>query len=388
MVNQQSPVRNAGLKVLLSKAYASRLRLTPKQSLEAQFHSLYSKKEQYLPYEKPLPHLIQPVYQYEKPLTFNMHSDVDAKEDIRFGSPVDSSTASNLVESADLIKTSESELFRLKMELEAAKDELARKDQELVQQRITQTSINQVLGSPSEAGYTHDITDQVMNRMMANQSRNPFPDNQGDFMFPDRSSSMTPGPLPWADEYRPDAFPMAQNPLGGHPSNAGWNQTVTPPWAGNDGRGGPTMPSTRLPAASQMSRQFNPRPDMYENNPQYMSGMMGPPFEHPYWRTNLSTSRPESGAGQPLYNSFRSFAMTPSPGFSPPMTPMSFQHMQQGSAPYQPRPIGTPLSPTALEFSAAAMSSNGPPIGNPWNTQVRNLTGAHFGSVTDKPGYL
>lgn len=60
------------------------------------------------------------------------------------------------------------------------------------------------------------------------------------------------------------------------------------------------------------------------------------------------------------------------PSFSPPMTPMPFPPMStmQGLTTYHPRPIGTGLSPTALEFSASTMSNSTRSTVNPWNSNV------------------
>ena len=60
------------------------------------------------------------------------------------------------------------------------------------------------------------------------------------------------------------------------------------------------------------------------------------------------------------------------PSFSPPMTPMPFPPMStmQALTTYHPRPIGTGLSPTALEFSASAMNNGVRSTVNPWNSSV------------------
>ena len=89
-------------------------------------------------------------------------------------------------------------------------------------------------------------------------------------------------------------------------------------------------------------------------------------------RRNNPPSRPGS-AFDPRMNFFGGYAPGMVPvdirGVSPPATPMSIQsmtgNMYPPPMPYQPRPIGTRLSPTAAEF-------NGEVGGNPWNMQPPN----------------
>lgn len=254
----------------------------------------------------------------------------------------------------------ENEVVRLKQELEAAQDRIALMDQELSQSRITKHTFEQAVGSPAEVNL-REVTEQLMNKL---QSCPPRASAAG---FPDEARSEHNAAC---SPKTSDSFSNAWNDPGlSTYGNVPMNESVqnTGPWNAGMSQGqGPQMHCRYAP---QPQRPANLRLDTF--NSSYDQG-----FAQGFRRTNGPFGRPGSGMGhfQGSWNSYPASVASSTHG-SPPMTPASFQAMNvgHGSAPYQPRPIGTPLSPTAVEFSSDPMGNAGPLVANPWNTQVSEL---------------
>lgn len=254
------------------------------------------------------------------------------------------------------------EMFRLKQELQAARSKIAIMGQELSQQRSAGSSAGHNLSSPSEM-----TNDPWMN----GQSGLEYPlsagsrDDMSDSGIAMMSAIDRQHGGVWLDE-SPGLMPLLNAPVNlgtQQPARSGWN---APPSSGfpssTEGRFGGGFPPRS--SGGQASWQNNhPRLDTSDNM-RYRGPMTNSPPEQAYLRPSLPNTRPTSAFGSYPYgsNNFNGYPMGNATGYSPPITPLSFQQ-SQAPAVYQPRPIGTPLSPTALEFNAGSQQA-------PWTTQV------------------
>ena len=230
-------------------------------------------------------------------------------------------------------------------------------DQELSQTRITNHTVHQAIGPPAEYDL-RQVTEQLMNKLQ-NGPPNANTKSFLDDCRSDTSGAYSPRPLDGCSNAwnEPAQFPYGNFPIHDPTPNIGpWNSGMPPAH-------GPGMPPRYAP---QPQRPAHLRLDTLNSN--FDHG-----FSHGFRRNNGPFGRPGSALGH-LQGGWTSYppSVASSANVSPPMSPMSYHGMNagQGSPPYQPRPIGTPLSPTAMEFSAEAMGSAGPLVNNPWNSQV------------------
>lgn len=252
------------------------------------------------------------------------------------------------------------EVLRLKLELEQAKGKIARMDQELTQTRITKHTIEQAIGTASEADFPLNQPNDIVHLHPAVNAivRPPF----------GRDNS-------WSGQE--DARSDTSDAL----SAGGFNRTRAI-WSNNGSYPG-TMtsfqgPPTSFPHGAWVGRgfgqQFAEQPMSFgppmgnfrgdQLMPELDSGM-GPPGDR---RTNSRSNgrfTPRNIGGFPYTGSSSSFE-----GLHPP--PLSYgsvagmaggvagamggpmnMGMSGGSLDYQLQPIGTPLSPFAAEFTSA-----------------------------------
>jgi len=261
------------------------------------------------------------------------------------------------------------ELARLKRELEAAKSKIAMMDQQLSHRSAKSTPAST---PATDSGVGFDNADP-WNRAGLPRSNYPIPagtrDDLSDSGIAMMSNTNDSQHGVWLGD-SPALMPLLNTPLDLAPQNAasqGWVGPPRPQYNNDRGLGagfglrdhgfqGPWQNSLRIETNDNM--QFRGPP----NN--------SPP-EQAFLRGSLPSTRPSSafGPGSSFgpYTGFNGYGpgMSGSTGYSPPITPLS---MMQGPGPatYQPRPIGTPLSPTALEFSAGIMGGQQ----GPWNAQV------------------
>lgn len=275
-------------------------------------------------------------------------------------------------------------VLRLQQELDMAQNQIAHMNQELNQSRITKHTMEQAMGSQFDADFDHTRE------------------------FGSRPHSRVDG---WVQSTRPGPPPTTTGPSAG---NGIWNSG--PSFALNDagviGQGG-SMPLNNGWSNNEPRSFTNGRMDgnflpMGLNPRQQMPSLrldtagLGPffgndPSPNDYsMRSTGQPSRPASAFGNNLepWGSFSTNANgSDQMGITPPMTPMPFgpiqagmggmphmqpihpmQHMQTLQNPNMmqgnmnqciPRPIGTRLSPTAMEFHG----SGGFPGNTPWNMQ-------------------
>lgn len=280
----------------------------------------------------------------------------------------------------ETVQLEAAELARLKQELNVAKDKIARQEQELSQTRVIKHTFDQAMGPPSEMDYHHsgDVTEHTISSLQSafNASSRPLPDRQDawgvqDDTQSDISDALSAGAYNrahgiWANPARPGygidlAAPINQQ------YNANTNH-----WAQEAGRAWPNRPQVHVPPPLLLPRQ-QPQHGTYTGPPTPVYGGDGRlmsdfnQFQPPQGLRRPNTQPNRMGPGYNQRNtSLGTYASSVSSGGDGMSANTSFQSMgaYQGPVGYQPRPIGTPLSPTAAEFTA---SHNAP---TPWNSQV------------------
>lgn len=274
------------------------------------------------------------------------------------------------------------EVLRLKRELEDAKHRIARMDMELSQNRITQHTIEQGLGSPSEADFRVplplDVTEQTISNLQGAlnaSTRGPLarpatwaPPEES---RPDTNNALTVGPFgrpldiwghpPARSSFQSDLVPAIN--VQGNDSVVNWGHNTARP-----------------------SSNFSTGPSLLPFAPQAQRAVSGPQFHglggHGRNMNELaafpSSQAPrhiqtQVGRGGSSYNQ-RGTAWGTYPtnftlgdGFASQTSqtnPYQSSHLLPPANNYQPAPIGTPLSPTAPEFTSTAGQNN------PWYAQV------------------
>lgn len=278
----------------------------------------------------------------------------------------------------ETIKLNVAEMVRLKQELDDAKDQIARQKQELDQTRIMKHTLHQAIGSPAN-------TDVISNG-------NPMMGTNG-------TRQTTLSPSSHTGNLRQDVQWDARSAISDTPSldnyhagqniwqssakalhNGNFNTAMNPQYQSSGQIWGPpggrtwgnkmianNVPQMMMPQqqqmlqqrtfsgpASQMSatdfNQFQGAPMLRRSNTQTRAASLYPQVRDNGW---------DAYGGQ--MGSLDGMTMSINQVGAGPYQPPG---MFGASIPYQPRPIGTPLSPTAAEFRG------GTAAGNPWNAAV------------------
>ena len=269
-------------------------------------------------------------------------------------------------ETGRTLKGEVDEMERLKRELDAAKSMIARKDHELSQARAVKDVSDQA--KPGALGHgdharSEDVDRDFVNLQDAFRLSRPMASygNQDDARS-DISEALSAGAM---NNRAPGVWTPASSYHNGM-QGAGnvWNPGAGRSWINRPMA--PPLQPIMMPPQQQM-RAYSGATSPVSN----MSGRMMNDF-NPYQadngnrRQNLANLRSASVLGHGRGMGWEIGAPGEAPSFMG-MNPASFQPMGMFQAPmnYQPRPIGTPLSPTAAEFTAAG------PIGQ-WNPTVSN----------------
>ncbi|KAL8686289.1 MAG: hypothetical protein Q9218_007209 [Villophora microphyllina] len=281
----------------------------------------------------------------------------------------------------ETISVGKAEMLRLKKELNAAKKQLELQKQELDRNRVINHTLDQALGSSvddvaaskgigapkSRVKSQHPV---VTSRLGNAQPDNTFSDNS-DFLASANLNNVSQinwhGTQPRLNLSPPSSQyqqPMTiWGPPGANPVAAPrqWNPRVV-------NQGMPTAPMFHQPHVPQ-PRIFSGPPSpgtigdgRYVNDfNQYQTGfgLQRPPLGNPRNDT-MNAHQRGSPNGWPLVGNSVGGLEAMNVGLSP----NNAQGMYQPTMPYQQRPIGTPLSPTAAEFRADQANAN------PWNTAV------------------
>ncbi|KAL1978847.1 hypothetical protein VTN31DRAFT_1706 [Thermomyces dupontii] len=257
---------------------------------------------------------------------------------------------------------SAAEMLRLRRELMAANSRIAQQEQELAETRNIKHTLDQALGSPSEADFggreVSDHTISSLQNALNAASVRPFNHRQepwtGDDAQSDISDALSAGAY---NRSRAHWVPMLQSPFVPQRADRGYQEPMNM-WS-------PTVVSSSLPpqGPAQPHRMFSgpssgaPSLDgryMNEQNAQ----LGGPSFPPRRSVSNIGRGTPCFGPPAANWGAFG--GVIPGGTASKPLNTALNAYQQIGMHPipqYQPRPIGTPLSPTAAEFTAN--SANG-----------------------------
>lgn len=282
----------------------------------------------------------------------------------------------------ETIKLDAAEMLRLKRELDAARDKIARQEQELSQTRVIKHTLDQVMGPPSgpDATIRGNSTERNIGNLGFNASSRPVMARQDNFVVPDDARSDI------SDALSAGAYNRGQN-IWSSPARHGFQyglsglteqsyQQPAPNWGQSAARPWGTRNMTQgLPALVTQQQQLQQRTFSSPPSPASVNG--GGIFnESDHYqggqglrRANTQNNRTSSAFAQPRNNGYDIFggSVTSADVMS---SVSSYQPMGMFQNPmaYQPRPIGTPLSPTAAEFTTGHISAN------PWNVAVKSHT--------------
>ena len=253
------------------------------------------------------------------------------------------------------------EILRVKQELAAAKSVITRQEQELAESRNLKHTIDQAMGPPSEADFSNraDMSEDTIHHL------------QGAFNAAARPLTARADSWHPQDDSRSDHSDVLS--AGSYNRGRGiWNGANQPAYGGNFAQSLPQQ--SNLMDNRNVQGAWPPASGLQASQPAVSASqrvLSGPPvstfaFEGRFAddgsqfnaggirRTSSQYNRPTSG----YYNRaspFRGFGTGLPAITTAPMTPMGYG----GQFGYQPRPIGTPLSPTASEFNGTSLSNVG-----------------------------
>lgn len=310
----------------------------------------------------------------------NTPSAIQGEDDVSSGTSLQTPATESLTVSvsADTTKRDPDrvdaiEMLRLKQELLAANSRIALQEQELAQTRVIKHTLDQALGPPSEADFSgRDITEQTLSSLQnafnaSTRSVNPRPESwvgQEDSRS-DISDALSAGAYNRARSF----WNTSQQVFGTNlPASSDKNYREIPPIPGNSG----TQEHSR-DWDSHIATPCHPNQSAYQAH-RVLSG----PSNSGYSFDGRYSSEQGIYLQSPNLGPRRSFTQVNRGGscFPPQNSPWGTfpagvpnnlgtrpapnQHLgtyqQVGMfpvLPYQPRPIGTPLSPTAAEFTSA-----------------------------------
>lgn len=280
--------------------------------------------------------------------------------------------------SADVDKA---EMVRLKNELEAAKHQLEMQKRELDQNRILNHTLDQAMGpgvedvGANKGGLNTAIRTHLKPSFATSYLGNPRqePDTFSDTSDVYSNYSNLP-PNAWSSAPRPSLISSPPRPQFHQPVPI-WGQSA----AARQFNSRVPVPGPGMPPAAMIHPQPMPQHRILSGpaSPgaigdgrfvndfsQYQSGFGLRRHNVPSPRNDVPAPQHRiNNSGWSVVGNGLGGLEAMNLGMNPnnPYQPMG---MYQPPVPYQPRPIGTPLSPTAAEFRADQ------PPGNPWNTAV------------------
>ena len=279
----------------------------------------------------------------------------------------------------DTMKLDAGEMLRLKRELDAAKDKIARQEQELSQTRVVKHSLDQAMAPPS--GVDLNARSNVTERTIGNlntltASSHPTTTRQDTLVIHDDAGSDISDALSvggynraqniWSSPARPGfqyGLPGLTDRSYQQPA-PNWGQAAARPWGNRNMTQGLPGLITQQQQLQQRTVSGSPSPasatggGIFNDADQYQGGQG-------FRRANPQNSRAGSAFAQSRNNGYDMFGSNVnSADVMSSVSSYQPMGMFQNPMTYQPRPIGTPLSPTAAEFTTGHMSVN------PWNAAV------------------
>ena len=243
------------------------------------------------------------------------------------------------------------EVERLKQELTAAKDRLSKQEQELTNTRAIHNVLDQ-----SSPGHKAENMDKSV--CVLQETYNPGRSSGVAYTHEDTKSDISESLAGGVSLNRGiniwENHPSSSSSNGS--TNAGpniWTPGPRPPWMNRPSA--PALPPLIVPPQQSIRAYSGSTSPVFASMPQYFSDINQYQYGNGLRRYTNQSSR--SGSS---FNPTRSNGWSPygSSGEISPISnisPASYQPMGLFQAPhgYQPRPIGTPLSPTAAEFTSA-----------------------------------
>lgn len=266
-----------------------------------------------------------------------------------------------------LEKVNTIEMLRLKQELVAANSRIALQEQELAQNRVIKHTLDQVMGPPSEADFgAREITEQAISNLQSafNASTRPFNQRQEPWPAIDDAHSDISDILSTGPYNRSRGIWTTSQPTFGINAHGCGERTYRDSmlfssttlaeqgrnWVGRVSNQGAFVPTQRvLSGPTAQSYGFDGR--YVPDQGQYIQG--------PGNRRSITQVNRGGSCFPPQNSPWGTFSAAVTSG--PNSRVSNAQHLGpyqqvgvfQGVVPYQPRPIGTPLSPTAAEFTSA-----------------------------------
>ena len=276
------------------------------------------------------------------------------------------------IEDEDTIKLDAAEMARLKKELDAAKNQIARQKQQLDQTRVIKQNIDKSMSPTYAADRQTSATPSGRSKGICQDNWRVNEDARSDI-----SDAMSVGHYNNANVWSPPSRTNMNSTLPSaayQHSGSTWGQPGARPW--NHRVMGAALPGSMLPQQQQMQQQRTYSGPVSSVSGGETRGMNdynqfqgGPGLR----RSNTHGNRATSFYPQTRNNGWEMYAggVGGVEGINLAMAPnAAYQSvgMYPASLPYQPRPIGTPLSPTAAEFRTTQ------PSVNPWNAAVSHPT--------------
>jgi hypothetical protein len=273
------------------------------------------------------------------------------------------------------------EMVRLKKELDAAKDQIARQKIELDQNRVIKHTIDQVTSlscgaevKPKfDASSVHHATlnPAIRAGTMRQDNWSHNEDTRSEFSDVMSAAAFNTTQNIWSPPVRPTfttGSSVHSNQQFQQPSST-WGQPGARPW--NHRGAGPSLPSLAIPQQQHMQQRnySGPMSPVSANDVRAFNDYNQFQGSSGLRRSNAQNTRNTSLFPLSRNNGWDMYTgnVGALDGVNVAMNPnAAFQSMglYPASLQYQPRPIGTPLSPTAEEFRTSQASAT------PWNAAV------------------
>ena len=285
-----------------------------------------------------------------------------------------SSNENNLNKEDGRARREAAEMTRLKRELNAAKDQIARQKEELDESRVIKHTLDQAMGPVSEAAMSPKL--EHLNQTFPSGANLPFPARQNWNAIDDGRSEISDfnpgpaiGPTIWGNRPSFNSAFLAEPSFGQQGGRA-------PHW--KQGTRNTTMPQMVMsPQSNNYASPASPR-----GNGRGMGSIGSVSDFNPYNRGGFGQINQQSNRRN---NGFDMYSGGPSQmdnvnigGMNP---GSAFGSVGMYSSGYQQQPIGTPLSPTATEFSTVQSTVN------PWNTSTPASPGQTYVSPMEPINY-
>ena len=265
------------------------------------------------------------------------------------------------------------EMARLKKELDAANNQIARQQEQLDQTRVSKKPVTTIVSPAYKTDKQNLFSPSGRFKSSRQDSWRINDDAQSDI-----SDAMSTGTYNPSNIWSPSSRANMNSTIPGvnYPqASTNWGQPGARPW--NHRVLGTALPAPMLPQPQHLQQQrtySGPASPASGSDARGLNeyGHFQPSSGVGLCRPNTHGNRATSFYPQPRNNGWDMYTggVGGVEGINLGMGPSTAYQsagMYPASMPYQPRPIGTPLSPTAEEFTTSQSSVN------PWNAAVSHL---------------